>query len=396
MTATIDVEAKPGGFRSDQQVIQQAEAVAAELRATELERDRDPSLVADASRAIAQSGLLALAVPAKYGGPGSSRATVVEVFRIIAAADAAVAASLVSHFVLVDAVVRLGHEDLRGRVLPEVLDGVRLGGTCGHKPPLGSVVLAADHALVSADGYHGNGALAADWIGAVVEDDSGRVTIGIVPNDAPGLSITTEPWSFGQRAGTVAPVTLNRVKIPLSHVIPEWRSLDGPTVRGSFDQLLHTAIDIGTARGALDGAREFIQRTIASTHGGGEASGADEVSIAEQVGDLASDIFVAEAALRDTARRLDAALAEGLTDRNTAELSIDVAALKSHASKTVIRTTNEILELAGIEGTITEHRLDRFWRNARTHTLHDPVRWKYRHIGRFVLNETPPPKSSLI
>ena len=29
--------------------------------------------------------------------------------------------------------------------------------------------------------------------------------------------------------------------------------------------------------------------------------------------------------------------------------------------------------------------LDRFWRNARTHTLHDPLDYKLRAIGRYAL-----------
>ena len=28
-------------------------------------------------------------------------------------------------------------------------------------------------------------------------------------------------------------------------------------------------------------------------------------------------------------------------------------------------------------------RLDRFWRNARVHTLHDPVRWKFHLVGNY-------------
>jgi hypothetical protein len=35
--------------------------------------------------------------------------------------------------------------------------------------------------------------------------------------------------------------------------------------------------------------------------------------------------------------------------------------------------------------------LDRHWRNARTHTLHDPVRWKYAILGKYFLNGDTPP-----
>jgi len=34
---------------------------------------------------------------------------------------------------------------------------------------------------------------------------------------------------------------------------------------------------------------------------------------------------------------------------------------------------------------------DRYWRNARTHSLHDPIRWRRHYVGDFHLNATPPP-----
>ena len=40
--------------------------------------------------------------------------------------------------------------------------------------------------------------------------------------------------------------------------------------------------------------------------------------------------------------------------------------------------------------------LDRFWRNTRVHTLHDPVRWKYHAVGNFHLNDRLPPRHGAI
>lgn len=53
---------------------------------------------------------------------------------------------------------------------------------------------------------------------------------------------------------------------------------------------------------------------------------------------------------------------------------------------------NLLFELAGSRATLREHNLDRHWRNARTHTLHDPVRWKYPAIGNYLLNGVLPPR----
>jgi alkylation response protein AidB-like acyl-CoA dehydrogenase len=52
--------------------------------------------------------------------------------------------------------------------------------------------------------------------------------------------------------------------------------------------------------------------------------------------------------------------------------------------------TNKIFELGGTRSTLAQHGLDRHWRNARTHTLHDPARWKYYHVGNYYLNDVKP------
>ncbi|MDV7214047.1 SfnB family sulfur acquisition oxidoreductase, partial [Azotobacter beijerinckii] len=57
---------------------------------------------------------------------------------------------------------------------------------------------------------------------------------------------------------------------------------------------------------------------------------------------------------------------------------------------------NRLLELGGSRATLAEHNLDRHWRNARTHTLHDPVRWKYHAVGNYYLNDALPPRRGTI
>jgi alkylation response protein AidB-like acyl-CoA dehydrogenase len=54
--------------------------------------------------------------------------------------------------------------------------------------------------------------------------------------------------------------------------------------------------------------------------------------------------------------------------------------------------TSKLFDLAGAGATLAKYNLDRHWRNARTHTLHDPVRWKYHAIGNYALNGIKPPR----
>jgi alkylation response protein AidB-like acyl-CoA dehydrogenase len=55
--------------------------------------------------------------------------------------------------------------------------------------------------------------------------------------------------------------------------------------------------------------------------------------------------------------------------------------------------TARIFELTGARSTAAHHRFDRYWRNVRTHTLHDPVFYKAREVGDFTLNDRVPEPS---
>ena len=70
--------------------------------------------------------------------------------------------------------------------------------------------------------------------------------------------------------------------------------------------------------------------------------------------------------------------------------SVAVAQAKALSTSASLLAGSKLFELAGTASTLAGQGLDRFWRNARTHTLHDPARWKYHLIGNFVLNGVKP------
>jgi alkylation response protein AidB-like acyl-CoA dehydrogenase len=82
---------------------------------------------------------------------------------------------------------------------------------------------------------------------------------------------------------------------------------------------------------------------------------------------------------------------ERATAEAIAEASVEVAEAKVATTEAALQTASTLFELGGARSTLVEYNLDRHWRNARTHTLHDPVRWKYHIVGDFILNATAPP-----
>ncbi len=170
----------------------------------------------------------------------------------------------------------------------------------------------------------------------------------------------------------------------------------GPTTYGAYAQLMHTAIDVGMARGALDEAAAFVRAKARPWFEAGVDQAADDPLLAQRAGELTVAVRAAETLLDDAGRQLDAAEEQRAAGRLGADqagaTSIAVAIAKAAADRTAVDTASALFELGGTRSAAASLNLDRHWRNARTHTLHDPVRWKLQHIGRWTLTGTPPPR----
>ncbi|MBS7717232.1 acyl-CoA dehydrogenase family protein, partial [Vibrio cholerae] len=92
-------------------------------------------------------------------------------------------------------------------------------------------------------------------------------------------------------------------------------------------------------------------------------------------GHLSSRLHAAEALLERAGEFLDRAQADS-NAQTVAAASIAVAEVRALSTEISLAAGSTLFELAGSQATLAEHGLDRHWRNARVHTLHDPVRWK--------------------
>ena len=95
------------------------------------------------------------------------------------------------------------------------------------------------------------------------------------------------------------------------------------------------------------------------------------------------------ALLARAARYVDRAQ-QSPSEDSVAQASIAVAQAKALSTQASLLASSKLFELGGTSAAQRQHGLDRYWRNARTHTLHDPVRWKYHLLGNWVLNSKRP------
>ncbi|MGU3434941.1 SfnB family sulfur acquisition oxidoreductase [Actinomycetes bacterium M1A6_2h] len=350
---------------------------------------------------LSASGLLGITVPTTFGGVGASAVELAEVFLALAEGDASIAQIPQSHFTFLEALRLRGTEQQQAFWFAEALAGKRFANAQSERATPGIDVdfTTLSDGSLSGTKFYCTGALLADWlvVRAVVGDVDARPqnkVIVFVSADAAGVSIEDDWDGFGQRTTASGTVRLDDVRVEPSAVVPFSSIFTVPTTYGARAQLLHAAIDAGIGRAAIRVAREALAKARPHFEAGVTAA-SDDPLLVQQFGDVEVGVRAAYASVRDAARSIDCAEAD-LTEESAAEASIATAAAKVSSVRAALDASAALFDAGGTRAAAASLGLDRLWRDARTHTLHDPVRWKVQHIGRYALNGTLPPRHGLI
>jgi SfnB family sulfur acquisition oxidoreductase len=376
-----------------------ARAFAAEIGPGAIERDAERRVPVAELEALGRTGLLALAVPVERGGAGASAATIVEVFRIISAADPAIGQIPQNHFMTVDALVRYGDVAQKELLLGDVVRGARFGNAWserGGKHPLDTkTALRETEASLRLEGrkYYSTGALTAQWVPVLARDetresDEARCFV-YLPRDVPGIEVDQDWTAFGQRATVSGTVVLTDIAVRPEWVLRMPLKKSKADTFSAFGQILHAAVDVGIARGALDEAAHHVGAHTRVFFEAAVERPADEPFTIVHFGALEVRVRAAEALLDAAARALDAAGADPTPELIDAA-RIAVAAARACGAETALEVASAALDPLGSSAADAGYGLDRHWRNARTHTLHDPTRWKHVHLGRYALDGVVP------
>jgi alkylation response protein AidB-like acyl-CoA dehydrogenase len=102
-------------------------------------------------------------------------------------------------------------------------------------------------------------------------------------------------------------------------------------------------------------------------------------------------VRAAEQLLAWAARELDDIGLSPADEHAAARGSLAVAQAKAFGSEVAVQVSSELFALSGASAADAKHGLDRHWRNARTHSIHDPVDWKYHHVAAFEVDGVLPP-----
>ncbi|QYA05027.1 SfnB family sulfur acquisition oxidoreductase [Rhizobium sp. B21/90] len=381
---------------NDAEAIAVAKALAAEFVKDSARRDRERIWPVAELHAFSQSGLWSINVPKEFGGPQVSYATLAKVIEIISAADSSIGQVAQNHLGVVAAIRTVSDKEQQAFLFGEVLKGIRFGNAFSEYGSKRAVdfetkfVDQGDHVVVSGKKFYSSGALLAHLVPIVALDDKGRAWYAIAERDAPGLTVIDDWSSFGQRTTLSGTVLLDRVKVPKSHLVPGYKGYEVPTADGAIFQIIQVAVDTGIAQAAIDETVSFVRTKSRAWVDSGVDNAWDDPYTIQAIGSLTLRLHAAQALLEKAGYAIDRAVANP-TVETVVEAQIATAEAKIMSTEIAIEATNKLFELAGTRSTLAEHGLDRHWRNARTHTLHDPVRWKYSILGKYFLNGENPP-----
>jgi len=388
-------------IRSGEEAIRAARQYAAAIADSAIDRDRAGRVPARELAAFDASGLLGITVPAEHGGPELPASVLAEVTRSIAAVDPAIAQVPQAHFLFVDVLAVWGTPRQQQRLFGSVLDGGRLGNGQAerggkHAQDLKTRLVTTDAGLrLEGRKYYCTGAISARWIGVSALDDGGRLVLAFVEREAQGVTVDDDWDVMGQRATVSGTATFDRVPVDPELVVPYERAFSVPQQLGARAQLVHAAIQTGIAGGALRDAGEFVRTRArpffeATRAGWAEVASADPHTI-HRFGRLATQVRAAESLLASAAATLEEVTRFPRDAGEAARGSVAVAAAKAFASDVAVEVASDLFALAGASAADERLDLSRHWRNARTHASHDPVDWKYHHVGNYVLNDVRPP-----
>ena len=375
-----------------------AEDVAAALAADVLERDRrnaDPHAEVDLLR---RSGLLNLIIPAEWGGRGGHWESALHAVRILARTDASIAQILAYHYANLGAVVFYGSASVQERLFRRSAQaGWSWGDSVNPVDPNLELIPDGDGYRLEGIKHFSTGASVGDAIlvNAVVSagEDQGKFLALAVDHDRAGIEYLGNWDALGQRLSASGSVKYAGVRITAEDIIGEVGEEPFSTLVTPYIQLAFGNLYLGIAQGALARGREITLGRRNSWFLSSAETYAQDPLTQRVYGELDSRIAAGEALADRTNRRFDGVIAAGgqLTAEARAEHAIEIARLKVVSSEVGVDTANRIFEVTGSSSAKSEVGLDLFWRNVRTHSLHDPVDYKKVEVGAsYLLGEVQP------
>ena len=385
-----------------------AEKLGSALAQEAVECDRQGKANFSAFERISRLRLGAIRVPPSLGGAGGSVPDLTRLVIALAKGDPSVAQAMLPHFVFVERTRLMATAQQQNTFLRQVANGVLVGGASAelggqYRGEVRTRLLKHEKGyLLNGEKHYSTGALMGELLKVLALDGQGNTVLVVIPANRAGV-VRHDDWQgFGQRGTLSGRTELVDVWVEEHEImqVHSWQQQRHHT--GAASQIIHCAIEVGIALAALKDAASWAQAKVRAVRESGQSQGNQDPYLLHKVGEIAARVHSAEALVMLAAEAVDAAsqarflqASADIIEQRAIEASIITAEAKAIASENALFACQSLFDVGGASMTLRDQGLDRHWRNARTHTTHDPIAWKYRAIGDFRVNHNPPPISYL-
>jgi alkylation response protein AidB-like acyl-CoA dehydrogenase len=373
-----------------------AERVAKVLAETAVARDERGGTPKAERDLLRESGLLTLAIPTDLGGWGLAWPEIFAVVRRLAKVDGSVAHVFGFQHLLL-ATLRLFAAESQWR--PWFTDTAThewfWGNALNPLDPRTTVEWNGDEGVINGEKSFCSGALDSDMlIVSAIDQTTRKLVIGAIPTQRTGIQLREDWDCIGQRQTDSGSARFEQVRIHRSELLASPGPLGSTfaSLRPCIAQLVLANIYVGIAQGAFDAARAFVNEQAKPWHTSGVERASQDPYVLRTFGELWTELEAARALTDEAARTFEAAWQRGdsLTAAERGTAAVAIALAKVQTTRAGLETASRVFETMGARATLGKARLDRFWRNLRVHTLHDPVDYKLRDIGAWALCDTLP------
>jgi len=379
--------------------LEKARQLRDEFASTAVQRDRIGGTPKHERDLIRSSGLLALSIPKSYGGLGGDWHDVMQVVRLFAQVDSSIAHVYGFHHLML-ATVRLFAEPQQWQRWYELT--ARRSWFWGNAlNPLDTRTTArqfSDYREFSGKKSFCSGALDSEMlIASAVDEDTGKLLLAAIPTTRSGITLYHDWDNIGQRQTDSGSAIFERVRIEENEMLLNPGPLSTPfaCLRPLIAQLVFVQMFLGLAEGAFFEAKNYTLNESRAWHRSPANAASEDPYILRHYGEFWVGLESVRLLAAAATEKLQAAWskAESLTLDERGEVAIAVATAKVASTQVGLDISNRLFEVAGARATHAALRFDRYWRNLRTQTLHDPVDYKIAELGEWALNDRLPTPS---
>lgn len=368
----------------------QAQSLAAAFEKTAAVRDKQGGTAKIERDLIRASGLLSLSIPKAYGGQGADWETIFKTIQLIAQVDSSLAHVYGFHHLLIATVQLFARPEQYESWFRQTAQQQLFWGNALNPLDRRTQVqqLNDDTFIFQGEKSFCSGSIDSDMLLCSGYTQEDKLLIAVVPTQRDGIRFLGDWNNMGQRQTDSGTTHFEQVKILKHELLLNPGPLSTPysSLRPLIAQLIFVHLFLGVAEGAFKVAHQAVQHQKAWAKSSATQS-VDDPYIQKHFAEFYVQLESVRLLTNKARTLLQNAWNEGpdLSAQQRGEVSVAVATAKIAATRTGLMLTQDMFQVMGARATTAALNLDRFWRNVRTQTLHDPIDYKYQEVGEWVL-----------